>query len=103
MRNKYYILDGDNVKECDLMTWARWFETAGDAKRIARDDLDGCQVSTVFLGSDHQFRGGQPLLFETMIFGGPRDQECERYSTKAEALIGHAAIVASITHPIFSK
>ena len=28
---------------------------------------------------------GPPLLYETMIFGGPLEEEQERYSTRAEA------------------
>src|SRR5690606_4130876 len=31
-----------------------------------------------------------------MVFGGPVDGECERYSTEAEAIDGHAAVVASV-------
>jgi hypothetical protein len=31
-----------------------------------------------------------------MIFGGERDQECERYATWEEAKAGHARIVAEV-------
>jgi hypothetical protein len=49
----------------------------------------------VFLGIDHNFFGdGPPILFETMVFGGPMDQDQRRYSTWDEAEFGHAAIVA---------
>ena len=53
-------------------------------------------VSTVFLGIDHGWGDeGAPLLYETMIFGGPRDQGYqERYSTLEEALAGHEVAVA---------
>ena len=55
------------------------------------------RVSTVFLGLNHQFGDGPPLIFETMIFSpGPLDQECWRYSTESEALVGHAAAVAQL-------
>lgn len=48
-------------------------------------------VSTVFLGLDHNFGGGPPLIFETMIFPSNNSSEtgCWRYSTEAEALEGH--------------
>lgn len=35
----------------------------------------------------------KPLLYETMVFGGPHDQEMDRYHTREESLIGHEAIV----------
>lgn len=90
--SKHYILDANhNIFEADLMTWARWFEN-GD-RVVAKTPLPGCEVSTVFLGLDHRFGPGSPLLFETMVFGGPFDQEQERYSTWAEAEAGHARMV----------
>jgi hypothetical protein len=72
----------------DLLEWGRWFQTAD--RHVARTDLPGCEVSTVFLGLDHSWGGGPPVLFETMVFGGPFDQAQERYSTWAEAEAGHA-------------
>jgi hypothetical protein len=86
-----YILNdaGDPVQELDILAWARWFQTAD--RTIARDELPGdVTVSTVFLGIDHNFGGGRPLLFETMVFGGSLDQEQERYTTRQRALAGHA-------------
>ena len=46
-------------------------------------------VSTVFLGLDHSFGGGPPLLFETMIFDGGEEEHCVRYSTWQQAEEGH--------------
>ena len=88
----HYILDGKEPRETDLMTWARWFK---DAERHFADETVGgdVRVSTVFLGLDHSFGAGPPLLFETMVFGGPLDQEQDRYPTWAEAEQGHAAMV----------
>ena len=86
--NDNYILDGKKTIACDLMTWANWFEKAN--RRVALDEHDGVKVSTVFLGLDDSFGEGKPMLFETMIFGGPHDQDQERYSTWAEAEAGHA-------------
>lgn len=54
-------------------------------------------ISTVWLGLDHSFGYGPPLIFETMVFkGGESDLDCERYSTEEEALAGHAAICEKV-------
>jgi len=93
-----YILNGRTaIVEPDLLTWARWFENAD--RRVGENWLtNDVRVSTVFIGLDHRFdqSGGDPLLFETMVFGGPHDQECERYSTWDEAEVGHRAMVEKV-------
>ncbi len=63
-------------------------------KRVALQEQGDIRVSTVFLGLNHQYGGGPPLIFETMIFGGEYDEEQWRYTTEAEALQGHEAAVA---------
>jgi hypothetical protein len=82
MKNAYYILDEHhNAVEVDMKTWASNFEIA-KTRRVAIDRIKDIEISTVFLGMDHNFSDeGDPLLFETMIFGGPRDQYQERYCT----------------------
>lgn len=82
-----YILDGRTPVPCDLLTWAKWFETA--ERHVAKDVMGDVTVSTIFLGLDHNWGGrGPPVLFETMIFGGPQNEYCERCSTweQAEAM-----------------
>lgn len=55
-------------------------------------------VSTVWLGRDHRFGGdGPPIIFETLVFGGPLDGEMDRYCTEAEATAGHRAMVDRLT------
>lgn len=84
-----YILEGKTPVPCDdLMTWARWMEKANRTVRkdtatvrVAGEPVGEVRVSTVFLGLDHSFGEGPPLLFESMIFGGPLDQEQDRCST----------------------
>jgi hypothetical protein len=90
-----YILDGKKAVPADLMTWANWYETA--SRVVAKTDIGEVHISTVFLGLNHQWGDGPPLLFETMIFGGPLDQEQDRYSTWEEAEAGHAAMCARVT------
>uniref|UniRef100_A0A6M3LRW0 Uncharacterized protein n=1 Tax=viral metagenome TaxID=1070528 RepID=A0A6M3LRW0_9ZZZZ len=88
----HYILDGHKTKQCDdLLIWAKWFEKA--ERHVADDTIDGVRISTVFLGLDHQYGQGPPLLFETMVFGGPNDQDQLRYSSWDEAEKGHAEIL----------
>ena len=91
-----YILVGQTaVPEPDLLTWARWMETAAH-RRVALAHLpDGTKVSTVFLGLDHNFMlDGPPMLFETMVFGGKHDMFQKRYCTEEQAKEGHARAVA---------
>lgn len=120
--NMYYILDNDGEVTAisDIMEWAKAFEN-GDGKKnrfIARDNLKGHFVSTVFLGIDHSFgEPGGPVLFETMVFKDNKvswkavenekgevvldyhpsvDEYTERYRTKEEALEGHKAVVEKV-------
>ena len=95
-----YILVGHKAQQCeDWREWGQWFETAD--RRVAQETYNGVRISTVFLGIDHDFRGGPPLLFETMIFGGKHDQYQERYSTWEDAEDGHrvARAIAFGTEP----
>lgn len=108
--NKYYILDGNDVRLADLCAWAEWFEHSPKDRLISLTLVDprtadtkpfgglgDIKVSTVFLGIDHNYtETGPPILFETMVFGGLLDQEQERYATMAEALSGHAAMVERV-------
>ncbi len=96
MNHDRYILDGTTpVEEPDLMKWARWFEF-DQHRRIAETTYLDSRISTVFLGIDHSFGAGPPLLFETMVFGGPLDMKQERYSTWDQALAGHKAMEALV-------
>ncbi len=95
----YYLLEGTTVVPApDVLTWAQAFETT--TRRIALTDVaEGIQVSTVFLGMNHQWGEGPPLLFETMVFwrgGGPLDEEQDRYSTYHAAEQGHEAMCARV-------
>lgn len=88
-----YVLDGhEPIPEPDLMKWAKWFEKTD--RRVASTKIaDDVTVSTVFLWLNHNFGRGAPLLFETMIFGGPHADYQERYTTWDEAEAGHAKAV----------
>jgi hypothetical protein len=87
--SQYWILDEQRKPKpvTDVIEWATWFEHG--ERKIKQSDIGGVHVSTVFIGIDHQFGNGPPLLYETMIFGGPRDESQARASTEAEALDQH--------------
>ncbi len=96
----YYKLDGKTPIKCvSHLEWCKAFETS--RRRVARDEIDVCgtpvTVSTVFLGIDHGFgEGDAPILFETMVFGGPLDEEQQRYTTWDEAVQGHLDLVERV-------
>lgn len=107
----YWIMEEDgSIKPATLIEWAQWFEHS--KRRVAFDEVDGYEISTVFLGIDHGFgRTAEPLLFETMIFGPPEPVElfgrtremrtdagyCYRYATRDQALAGHRGAVVDVT------
>lgn len=80
----------------DIVAWDRWFATAD--RRVVYTQYRGVRISTVFLGMDHGFPALEeqstwnyrPVLWETMVFGGPLDQEMERYRSREDAEKGHA-------------
>jgi hypothetical protein len=77
---RFFYLDGhDPVPTC-LWYWGYWFGNhdrhVNESRLKYGDEI--CRISTVFLGLDHGFsfgKGSPPVLFETMIFGGPLDQQ----------------------------
>lgn len=79
-RNPVPCADGEYPKK-DVTNENEW--------RVGNDMIDDVHVSTVFLGLDHRFGEGEPILFETMIFGGKHDEYQERYCTWNEAAEGH--------------
>jgi hypothetical protein len=86
-RGGHYILKGKTPKRIDnFIEWAIQFEKQN--RVVKQTQIQDVRVSTVFLGLDYGY-GGQPLLFETMIFGGENDGYCDRYATWEEAEEGH--------------
>lgn len=100
MKNyQYLLLDDHSTRPCSdkeaAEQWGRWAKDFS-SKIVAKTELDDCQISTVFLGIDHSFGDGPPILFETMIFGGEHDQWCERYETWDQAAEHHRRIVEAL-------
>lgn len=92
MSGKYILSDKKPVIEMDLLKWGVWFEKAD--RIVAKTSIGDMTVSTVFLGIDHNWGEGPPLLFETMIFGGRLDMDYQtRCSTWDQAEAQHAEAV----------
>ena len=90
--SKFY---GKDHKEMTLHEWGAKMED-WDYKRVEKDIIDDVEISTVWLGIDHSFGDGPPIIFETMIFGGKHDDFCERYETETDALDGHVRAIALV-------
>jgi len=93
----YILKDKIPVLEEDLITWAKWLEQAAlsGERTVAKDTVGKKLVSTVFLGIDHQYGAGPPILFETMILDDNMyDSYQERYETWEEAEAGHIIALA---------
>lgn len=106
--NMYFGLDGQPI------TREQWAQTFDDIKsrRIGQQTVGygpGKKwVSTVWLGLNHQFGDGLPLIFESMVFQhgygwrkrfGYCHEVCqERYPTKQDAIMGHRLLVEKYTY-----
>ncbi len=90
----YYDRQGNPLT---LTEWANAFEKGFDAKVVKQETLpNGRWVSTVWIGLDHRFGDGPPLIFESMVFrtkDSMEEVDSRRYSTEEEALVGHADLV----------
>lgn len=93
-----YILRGHTpVPANSMREWAEFFEDA--SRRIVRKTqlTPTIEVSTVFLGMDHNFgREGSPILFETMVFRNESGEEMDRCSTWDEAEAMHERMIEAV-------
>ena len=86
---RWYGFDGEPISS------EQWQESFLDPRRqVGDDDIDGIRISTVWLGQDLcPWIDGPPIIFETMCFGGPVDQEPYRCATWEQAQTQHEAMV----------
>lgn len=108
-----FILDENQspILADSTLHWGEWYQNAGERRRVGRDVVGQYEVSTVFLGLDHNWsERGWPVLFETMVFrlgeDGDRDRNAsdddeldgrmERYRTWSEAEAGHARMIDEV-------
>lgn len=96
---RYVLIGRVPVREDNLIEWATKFEQGKNI--VKQEQIRGVKISTVFLGLDHNWSGGKPVLFETMIFEGKHDQYQTRCSTWEEAEEMHREAVDLVRYDIF--
>jgi hypothetical protein len=99
-RQYWWVLDGKTPRPA-TQEEASYFLMDNDKRRIAIDTIEASYgsvtVSTVFLPIDHRVLGdGPPLVFESLVFGGPLSDEMQRYSSWEEAEAGHAELLQRV-------
>lgn len=86
----YYVCDPKDpsvVIRATQLGWSMQFETF---QHIKKDTVGDVYVSTVFLGLDHRLGScGDPVLWETMMFFNGDEVYQRRYTSHANALVGH--------------
>jgi hypothetical protein len=61
----------------------------------ARESIDLRKATKYFLAVDSSGNPcGPPILWGTMIFGGPNDKHEERYASREDAFAGHEKALA---------
>lgn len=77
MATLYYYPDGQPIESDELLDatlkWALLFEQTADRTIGQHKTLYGERLSTVWLGLDHNYGSGPPLIFETMLFAPRRE------------------------------
>lgn len=100
MKTNRYILKGKKaIPIKDVVKWSNWFEKADRIVKQESIKPGGVWISTVFLGLDHNFSEGKPILFETMVFTSKKSMkeiDVVRYSTWEEAEKGHKEMVKKL-------
>lgn len=98
----FYILDGTEIKKAASLE--EYHDFMESRKNVLQQDMIGeVMVSTVFLCLDHSFRNGEePILFETMVFGGQHDEYQKRYCTYDDAMEGHESCLKMVKSSILN-
>lgn len=94
MAGKAILKDGEIVLTDDVLEWAAWYENHD--RRVAFTEISETTISTVFLGLDYSIGVGPPLWFETLVSGGPLNDEMARYPTLEAAMHGHEHVVGRV-------
>lgn len=97
-----YDKDGHQI---DPLQWGVLMEDR-DYAQIGEDYIAGAvRISTVWLGINQDFSGSeQPMIYETMFFGGPLDSwTFGRYTSEEAAKEAHGLAVAMWHDPGFMR
>lgn len=87
---QWYLDENGNPHQCTYEEYRKYYKLY-ESRRMQfarKTQINGAEVSTVFLRSDHGV-GGTPVLWETMVFGGKLDGEMDRYTSDDAASEGH--------------
>lgn len=105
-----YILDEDlnPVLEDDPHTWGLWMNDPHTNRIVSNTFVTkDIYISTVFTGIDHSNSFGafvtNPVLYESMVFGGELHLEQERYISRLEAIKGHEIMVNKVLESLDAK
>ena len=103
---RFFKLEGKTAVPVSTAEYYRWVieDPYNGFRRVSADEFfsdteeEVVEVSTTFLmGINHRWMDGtEPLLFETMVFGGTMDLAQWRYSTWEQAEAGHEEVVARL-------
>jgi len=88
-KGPYYVLVNGTPTPC---SWRKWMLALakGDDRFLAHWYGDKIRVTTIFIGVDYSLGTiVPPLLWETRVFGGPLNDNWERYPNADAALKGH--------------
>lgn len=94
MGERHYIERDGKPVAVPFREWVAWMFCDPHRQVAATRIAKGVDVSTVFLGLDHSFGGGPPILYETLVFGGPLDGQGQRTCTREQAVERHKQWVA---------
>jgi hypothetical protein len=79
----------------DTLDWAIWFDQSKN-RIVAQEMVGQLWVSTVFLGLDHNFGDGPPVLWETMVFGDDQMDRDRCSGSREQALAMHERMVKKV-------
>jgi hypothetical protein len=89
-----YRRDGQPITS--PLEWSALHEDLGYV-HVRMTAVGEAQVSTVWVGIPQAGSTPErPLIYESMVFGGPLDEQAWRYSTEGEATAGHDHVVALV-------
>ena len=95
---QHYILVDGEPQPVTFEEFMAWYFSHWQEARIAYTLIGEVLVSTIFLGLGHNLRDADaaPILFETMVFGGPLDHKIYRTRTRADALCEHERVCSLV-------
>lgn len=105
-RRMFYRLDRDgNPIECETYEeWIEWEKTNQNLLRVGATFFPGGVVITSFMGRNlamGEFKEtGPPVVFETMVFGGPWSGLQKRSCTLESAKQAHQEVVDLLQIPL---